>query len=70
MKSLGVNNKRLCLFIRSTMIISTSVSATFPMLTEASLADVHTYEIMNADVMVLTESAAKIFSEADAEVAG
>jgi len=29
------------------------------------LSDVHTYEIMNADVMVLTEGAARIFTEAD-----
>jgi large subunit ribosomal protein L4 len=33
------------------------------------LSDVHTYEIMNAEVMVLSESAAKIFAEAEAEVA-
>lgn len=32
------------------------------------LSDVHTYEIMNAEVMVLSESAAKIFAEAEAEV--
>jgi len=32
------------------------------------LSDVHTYEIMNADTLVLTESAAKIFEAAGAEV--
>ena len=33
------------------------------------LSDVNTYEIVNADVLVLTESAAKIFTEEEAEVA-
>ncbi len=32
------------------------------------LSDVHTYEIMNAETLVLTESAAKIFEAAGAEV--
>lgn len=31
------------------------------------LSDVHTYEIMNAEVMVLTESAARIFTDAVSE---
>jgi large subunit ribosomal protein L4 len=30
------------------------------------LADVNTYEIMNADVLVITEGAAKIFNEEEA----
>lgn len=29
------------------------------------LSDMNTYEIMNADVMVLTESAAKVFTEVE-----
>ena len=33
------------------------------------LSDMNTYDIMNANVLVLTESAAKIFSEQDEEVA-
>ena len=33
------------------------------------LSDVNTYEIVNADVLVLTESAAKIFAEEAEEVA-
>lgn len=33
------------------------------------LSDLNTYDIMNANVLVLTESAAKIFSEEDVEVA-
>jgi large subunit ribosomal protein L4 len=32
------------------------------------LSDVNTYEIVNADVLVLTESAAKIFAEDEAAV--
>ena len=31
------------------------------------LSDMNTYDIVNADVLVLTESAAKIFSEEEAE---
>jgi large subunit ribosomal protein L4 len=30
------------------------------------LSDINTYEILNADVMVLTESAVRIFEDADA----
>ncbi len=32
------------------------------------LADLNTYEVVNADTLILTESAAKIFSEEEAEV--
>ena len=32
------------------------------------LTDINTYDIVNADVLVLTESAAKIFAEDEAEV--
>ncbi len=31
------------------------------------LADVNTYDIMNAEILVLTESAAKMFTEEEAE---
>lgn len=31
------------------------------------LSDINTYDVMNADVVVITESAAKIFSEEEAE---
>ncbi len=34
-----------------------------PNLTSSLLADINTYEVLNADVLVLTESTAKIFSE-------
>lgn len=39
-----------------------------PSVQGALLSDVNTYEIMNANVLVLTESAAKIFSEEAVEV--
>jgi large subunit ribosomal protein L4 len=34
-----------------------------PNIDSTLLADINTYEIMNADVLVITESAAKIFNE-------
>jgi large subunit ribosomal protein L4 len=40
-----------------------------PNVASTLLADINTYEIMNADVLVLTEGTAKIFAENDAEVA-
>jgi large subunit ribosomal protein L4 len=33
------------------------------------LSDINTYDIMNSEVLVLTESAAKIFATAEEEVA-
>ena len=38
-----------------------------PKVQSASLSDVNTYSIVNADVMVLTEGAAKLFTEVEAE---
>jgi large subunit ribosomal protein L4 len=40
-----------------------------PKVTGSLLADVNTYDLINSDVLVLTESAAKIFSEEEAVVA-
>lgn len=40
-----------------------------PTVNGALIADVNTYDIVNSDVLVLTESAAKIFSDDEAEVA-
>ena len=34
-----------------------------PMVESTLLADLNTYEVVNADTLILTESAAKIFSE-------
>jgi large subunit ribosomal protein L4 len=44
-------------------------SRNIPNADTALLSDINTYEIVNADVLVMTESAAKILTEADAEVA-
>ena len=40
-----------------------------PNITSSLLADVNTYEIMNADVLVITENTAKIFTEEEAATA-
>jgi large subunit ribosomal protein L4 len=69
MKSLGVNNKKT-LFVYPDFNNNLYLSLrNIPNADGTILSDVHTYEIMNADIMVLTESAARIFSEAEAEVA-
>ncbi|TXT29904.1 MAG: large subunit ribosomal protein L4, partial [Chitinophagaceae bacterium] len=39
-----------------------------PNIASTLLADVNTYDIMNADVLVITENTAKIFAEDEAEV--
>jgi large subunit ribosomal protein L4 len=38
-----------------------------PTINGALLSDVNTYDVVNADVLVLTEAAAKIFAEQEAE---
>jgi len=63
MSSLNVANKK-ALFVMSeydeTLYLS---SRNIPNAATTLLSDIHTYEIVNADVLVMTESAAKIFSE-------
>ena len=44
-------------------------SRNIPNAATALLSDINTYEIVNADVLVMLESAAKILTEADGEVA-
>jgi large subunit ribosomal protein L4 len=69
MNSLGVSDKKT-LFVYPEYNDNLYLSLrNIPNADGSLLSDVHTYEIMNADVMVLTESAAKIFTEAEAEVA-
>ncbi|MCU0387042.1 MAG: 50S ribosomal protein L4 [Chitinophagaceae bacterium] len=69
MKNLGVENKKT-LFVYPEYNDNLYLSLrNIPNADGSILSDIHTYEIMNADVMVLTESAAKIFTEAEAEVA-
>jgi large subunit ribosomal protein L4 len=36
-----------------------------PNIASTLLSDINTYDIINADVLVLTENAAKVFSEGD-----
>lgn len=65
MKSLGVENKKT-LFVYPEYNDGLYLSLrNIPNAAGTLLSDVHTYEIMNADVMVLTEGAAKIFTEAE-----
>ncbi len=68
MKSLGVSDKKT-LFVYPEYNDNLYLSLrNIPNADGSLLSDVHTYEIMNADVLVLVESAAKIFTEAEAEV--
>jgi large subunit ribosomal protein L4 len=67
MKQLGVAEKK-ALFVYPEMNEQVFLSLrNIPNADGIQLADVNTYDIVNADVMVLSESAAKIFSEAEAE---
>ncbi len=66
--------KSLKLSDKKTLVISPEYDETLylslrnlPSVKGALLSDINTYEIMNANVLVLTESAAKIFSEETAE---
>jgi large subunit ribosomal protein L4 len=43
-------------------------SRNIPSVLTTLLSDLNTYDLVNADVIVFTESAAKIFSEDDAAV--
>ena len=38
-----------------------------PFVTGTLLSDMNTYDVVNADVLVLTESAAKVFTEVETE---
>lgn len=63
MESLGVASKK-ALFVYPETDINLYLSLrNIPNADAMELADINTYDIMNADVMVLTESAAKIFTE-------
>jgi large subunit ribosomal protein L4 len=65
MKSLGVDGKKT-LFVYPEYNDNFYLSLrNIPNAAGTLLSDINTYEIMNAEVMVLTESAAKIFTEAD-----
>jgi large subunit ribosomal protein L4 len=63
MKSLGVVDKKTLFVYPETDFNFYLSLRNIPNAAGMELADINTYDIMNADVMVLTESAAKIFSE-------
>lgn len=63
MNSLNVANKKTLIVLpeyNDNLYLSTR---NIPNITSSLLADINTYEIMNADVLVITENTAKIFVE-------
>ncbi len=67
MKNLNVADKKTLVVLaeyNDNLYLSTR---NVPNLDSTLLADVNTYEIMNADVLVITENSAKIFAENEAE---
>lgn len=67
MNSLNVFDKKTLFVLPDYNEILHLSSRNIPNASAVLLSDVNTYEIVNADVLVLTESAAKIFSEEEAE---
>lgn len=68
LKALSIDNKK-SLFILPEYNDNFYLSLrNIPAVNGALIADINTYDIVNADVLILTESAAKIFSEDEAEV--
>lgn len=67
MKGLSVSNKKALLVLaeyNDNVYLSTR---NVPNIASTLLADINTYDIMNADVLVITENAAKIFNETEKE---
>ena len=63
LKSLSVSDKK-ALYVMPELNENVFVSArNIPSVLASILSDINTYDVMNADVLVLTESAAKLFSE-------
>ena len=68
MNNLNVANKKTLIVLpeyNDELYLSTR---NIPNITSSLLADINTYEIMNADVLVITENTVKIFNEEDAAV--
>jgi large subunit ribosomal protein L4 len=66
MKGLNIANKKTLIVLpeyNDNVYLSTR---NIPNVASTLLADINTYEIMNADVLVLTENAAKIFADNEA----
>ena len=69
MKGLNVSNKKSIIILpeyNDNVYLSTR---NVPNITSTLLADINTYEIMNADFLILTENTANIFAEAEEEEA-
>jgi len=69
MKVLNISEKKTLLIIpeyNDNLYLSTR---NVPNIASTLLSDINTYDIINADVLVLTENAAKVFSEEEATVA-
>ena len=67
LKGLSVSDKKTIFVLpefNDNLYLSTR---NIPNVTSALLADINTYEIVNAEVLVISENAAKIFSENDVE---
>lgn len=63
LKDLKVNTKK-ALYVMPELNENVFVSArNIPSVLASVLSDINTYDVMNADVLVLTESAAKLFAE-------
>jgi large subunit ribosomal protein L4 len=63
LKDLKVNDKK-ALYLMSAIEENVFVSArNIPSVLATALSDVNTYDVMNSDVLVLTESAAKMFAD-------
>jgi large subunit ribosomal protein L4 len=63
MNSLNVTNKKTLIVLpeyNDNLYLSTR---NIPNITSSLLSDINTYEIMNADVLVITENTAKFFTE-------
>lgn len=69
LNSLKVGDKKLMFILPeyndNVYISSRNISSVLTML----MSDVNTYDLMNSEVIVLTESAAKIFAESEEEAA-
>lgn len=69
MNNLNVANKKTLIVLpeyNDNLYLSTR---NIPNITSSLLADINTYEIMNADVLVITENTAKIFAEEEGVIA-
>ncbi len=67
MKGLNVANKKSLLVLAEYNDNVHLSTRNVPNIASTLLADINTYDIMNADVLVITENAANIFNEAETE---